>query len=241
MRRAIRVVALPKIVIPSIMLVALCLNSGCERGVEPQEYWSVQGQVRDLSGNPIKDATILVDVDRPTDYLCCPSPHWCLCEFVADFSVTTDQNGWYLIHSEPSRANTTIWVKAPGYMSPRPYEDFERTEASEPGEYQDFWLHGGTYHTVDGYIRMQDGSPCTGASWMLSLRDTQGRWYDAAWANPDSAHYVFRVPDCELTFELRGPAWSTPRVRTYEGVHTDIHDQDFVREPPDCLFTYQEQ
>ena len=225
MRGASLAVALLKVALPGLLLVALCLSGGCERGLEPQENWSVQGQVRDLSGSPIKDATIWVDVNMP-GWDGCPAPHTYIPGFERDFSVRTDASGWYLIRLDAADALTGLWVNIPGYESPANCTLFDRTDASEPGECQDFWFHGGAVHTIDGYIRHSDGSLWTDVGWKLTLSDTLGRWYDAGWAI--DGYYCFQVPECGLTFELRGPQQADPQIRIYENVDQDIHDQDFI-------------
>ncbi|HVP57273.1 MAG TPA: carboxypeptidase-like regulatory domain-containing protein [bacterium] len=210
----------------SILVALVVLAAGCDIDHE-QKFWSVEGYVRDLSRNPVEGATIQVDIDRPVAW-CCPSPQWWPCEFVADFSVRTDHDGHYLVCLDAADARTTIRVSRPGYCFDFDYADFERTKRADKPEAHNFWGHAGRFYTIEGYLRNPDGTAWTVGGWEMDLRETQGRWFEAVWSDP--AHYLLNVPECDLTFEVTGPAGcdGKPQVKRYQGIHRDFHDQDFT-------------
>jgi hypothetical protein len=168
-----------------------------------------------------------VDAEQPAWY-CCPGPGPCLCHFDPDFNVTTDENGYYQVCLEAADTWTAIEVTKPGYYSPWPFDLFWREENGDRSESRDFWFYSGPHHVVEGYIRGLDGRVWTEDLWVVTLRETQGRWTVYCWTS--DGHYIFSVPEVGLSFDVLGPdsCGGTAQVRRYESMDRDFHDQDFI-------------
>ncbi|MFH1220842.1 MAG: carboxypeptidase-like regulatory domain-containing protein [Candidatus Eisenbacteria bacterium] len=198
---------------------------GC--GVGPEcDSWTVEGHVRDLSGDPIENARIAADIN-PREVECCPSDLPCLCGFEEDTHATTDAQGYYRLWLGSADTAAVLVIEESGYRWSRWFHRCHREHGEAETQNVDFLGYSGQFISIRGSVRDALIRPLVGIE--LELRDTGGYWHDHA-RSDSNGDYAFEMTVPGFTYTLRpygGECAFDPPEIVYENLTTDQGAQDF--------------
>jgi len=210
-----------------ILGFALVLAAVCGCGVGPEcDGWTVEGHVRDLSGDPIENARIAADIN-PREVECCPSDLPCLCDFEEDTHTTTDAQGYYRLWLGSADTAAVLVIEKSGYRWSRWFHRCHREQGEAETQNVDFLGYGGQFVAIRGKVMDALSKPLRGIE--LELRDPGGYWHNHA-ESDSNGDYAFETAVPGFTYTLRpygGECAFNPSEIGYENLAADRDGQDF--------------